>query len=122
MFHFKVIGYDPAHAWTFALKLVNEYHLPMLEVGQGASGLSEPTKELQRLIITKHFQHPDNLLFNAMASNATVKEDRRRRFHLEKPSKTKKIDGVVATVIALFSQLRNPDLRSVYEGRGVRAI
>ena len=122
VYHCKAIGYDPHHARQFAIKMVNDYRMPLIEVGQGMNMLSEPTKEMQRLIVTKHFQHPRNPLFTAMANNASVREDSRRRIHIEKPAKTKKIDGIVASIIALCVSITNPDLRSIYEERGVLRV
>lgn len=117
LYHYKAVGFDPRFGRQFSIKMINDYRMPMVEVGQGMNLLSEPTKELQRLIITKHFQHPRNPLFTAMANNASVREDSHRRIHIEKPAKTKKIDGIVATIIGLCVSITSPDLGSVYDER-----
>lgn len=121
LYSFRCLGYDKAFAGTFATQLLNDHRLPVVEVGQSNAELSHPSREFERLVTAGKVQHGGNPVLTWMASNATVKEDSRRRIHVQKPTRDKKIDGIIAAINALKVCIVNPDLRSVYETRGVLA-
>ncbi len=97
------IGYDPHNATQFAVQLRDKGRQTVAEVKQGR-GLSESFKLFEALVRLRRIRHAGNPVLSWCVSNAEPKRDRYENLWLEKPSRTKRIDGVIAAVIAL-SQL-----------------
>ncbi|WP_370287751.1 terminase TerL endonuclease subunit [Siccirubricoccus soli] len=107
--HFDVrgVGYDP---WN-AVQLVQELYkggVPCMKVNQNAATLSGPAKELDAAIRGERFTHNDKV-FVWMASNAVVVPDTNGNIkpRKENDKSPHKIDGVIATVIALAMLVEN---------------
>lgn len=97
------IGYDKHNATQFALQLRDKARFTVVDVPQGRA-LSESFKLFEALVRLKRIRHDGNPVMAWCVSNASPKHDRYENVWLEKPSATKRIDGVIASVIAL-SQL-----------------
>jgi len=97
------IGYDKHNATQFALQLRDKARFMVVDVPQGRA-LSESFKLFEALVRLKRIRHDGNPVMAWCVSNAGPKRDRHENVWLEKPSATKRIDGVIAAVIAL-SQL-----------------
>lgn len=97
------VGYDPHNATQFAVALRDRGKLEIAEVAQGRK-LSESFKLFEALVRLKRIRHAGNAVMGWCVANAEPKRDRYENLWLEKPSATKRIDGVIAAVIAL-SQL-----------------
>ena len=97
------IGYDPHNATQFAVQLRDKGRQLIAEVQQGRA-LSESFKLFDALVRLRRIRHAGNPVLSWCVSNAEPKRDRYENLWLEKPSATKRIDGVIAAVIAL-SQL-----------------
>lgn len=97
------IGYDPHNATQFAVALRDKGKQTIVEVKQGRA-LSESFKLFEALIRLKRIRQAGNPVLGWCVSNAEPKRDRYENMWIEKPSATKRIDGVIAAVIAL-SQL-----------------
>ena len=97
------IGYDPHNATQFAVQMRDKGRQLVAEVQQGR-GLSESFKLFEALVRLRRIHHAGNPVLGWCVSNAEPKRDRYENLWLEKPSATKRIDGVIAAVIAL-SQL-----------------
>ena len=69
--------------------------------GQGYASMSSPTKELERLVIEGAFRHGDHPVLRWMAGNVMVEMDSAGNLKPAKDKSTEKIDGIVATVMAL---------------------
>jgi len=86
--------------------------------GQGFKDMSPPTKELMRLVLEGKIAHGGHPVLRWMANNIHVKTDAAGN---EKPDKEKsgeKIDGIVATIMALDRAIRQgggPVSKGVYE-------
>lgn len=99
LYDIREIGFDPWQA-TQLVQHLADGGLTMAKVGQTMPVLTDPTKELERLIALGHFLHNGNPVAHWMASNAVVK----RSGDLMKPDKEKSaqvIDGIAAAVNAL---------------------
>ena len=85
--------------------------------------LSEPTKEFERLVVSGKLAHGGNPCLAWMANNVTVKHDPAGNI---KPDKGKshrhKIDGIVASIIALARASLGDGGASVYETEGIMVI
>lgn len=97
------IGYDKHNASQFALQLRDKAKYTVVEVAQGRA-LSESFKLFDALVRLGRVRHDGSPVLAWCVSNADPKKDRYENVWLEKPSPTKRIDGVIAAVIML-SQL-----------------
>jgi phage terminase large subunit-like protein len=97
------IGYDPHNATQFAVALRDKGRQTIVEVKQGRA-LSESFKLFEALVRLKRIRHAGNPVLGWCVANAEPKRDRYENLFIEKPSQTKRIDGLIAAVIAL-SQL-----------------
>lgn len=97
------IGYDPHNATQFAVALRDRGRQTVVEVKQGRA-LSEYFKLFEALVRLRRVWHAGNPVMAWCVSNAEPKRDRYENLWCEKPSATKRIDGLIAAVIAL-SQL-----------------
>jgi len=97
------VGYDPHNATQFAVALRDKGKQEIAEVRQGRA-MSETFKLFEALVHLKRVRHAGNPVLGWCLANAEPKTDRYENVWVEKPSKTRRIDGIIATVIAL-SQL-----------------
>ena len=109
------IGYDPHNATQFAVALRDKGKQLIAEVHQGRA-LSETFKLFEALVRLRRIRHAGKPVLSWCVSNASPKCDRYENLWLEKPSQTKRIDGVIAAVIAL-SQLMLLPARPRKRGR-----
>ncbi len=97
------VGFDPYNAAQLSVKLADTDGLPMISFRQGFLSMSEPIKQMERLILTRSLVHFANPVLRWMISNADIKEDPAGNVKIVKPGKDspKKVDGVVASVMAI---------------------
>ena len=83
--------------------------------------MSEPSKELEKLITAKAIRHNGNECMNWMIGNAVREMDPAGNIKADKEKSTEKIDGAVATIMALDRAIRcgNDSGESVYDKRGL---
>lgn len=99
-------GFDPWNATEFANSMAADYGVNMIEVRQGYQTMSEPTKEMARLVKAKKVRHGGNPVLRWMADNVMVRTDPAGNIKPDKEKSKKKIDGIVALVIALSLVIR----------------
>ncbi len=88
--------------------------------GQGYKDMSPPTKELMKLTLEKKIAHGGNPVLRWMMDNIFVKIDPAGNIKPDKEKSTEKIDGAVATIMALDRAIRNEGSGgSVYDERGI---
>ena len=63
--------------------------------------MSSPSKELERLIVDGSLSHDGNPVTRWMASHVSVERDAAGNIKPSKKTSTERIDGIVATVMAL---------------------
>ena len=92
--------------------------------GQGFKDMSPPTKELMKLTLERKLAHGGNPVLNWMMDNIYVRTDPAGNVKADKEKSTEKIDGAIATIMALDRAIRhqNTDTESVYNGRGLLII
>lgn len=100
MFRPQRIGYDEHNATQFAVQLRDRAKFEVVAVPQGRR-LSETFKLFEALIRLGRILHDGNPVMAWCVANAEPKFDRYQNLWIEKPSKTKRIDGVIAAVVAL---------------------
>jgi phage terminase large subunit-like protein len=117
------IAFDPWNAWELSLKLSDEDGLVMVETRQGFRSMSEPAKEFERLVVSRMLRHGDDPVARWMASNVAVRQDSNGNIMPDKAKSTKKIDGIVAAIMAGGRMLVHQDEGlSVYEERGLTVL
>lgn len=100
-FRFREIGFDPWNAEETAHRLESDHGLKMVKVRQGYYDLSEACKALERLVLERKIRQPGNPAFDWMMMNLMWQTDVNENRRPMKQSDTQKIDGAVATIIAL---------------------
>ena len=89
----------------------------LIDFGQGFASMSAPTKELEKLILSKNIAHNNNPVLTWMISNVAIKQDPAGNVKPDKGASTYRIDGVVALIMAVDRSSRNTNLNSVYDER-----
>lgn len=90
--------------------------------GQGYKDMSPPTKELMKLVLEQKIAHGSNVPLRWMMDNVFVRTDPAGNIKMDKEKSTERIDGAVATVMALDRAIRNTKADSVYNERGIIVI
>ena len=92
--------------------------------GQGFKDMSPPTKELMKLVLEKRIAHGGHPVLRWMMDNIYIRTDPAGNIKADKERSTEKIDGAVATIMALDRAIRcgNVSNASVYDDRGILFI
>lgn len=118
----QVVGFDPWNMEDLRQKLDGE-GFEMVEVRQGYASLSGPSKDLERQLLARSLDHGNDPVLEWMAENAVCKIDENGNVRPVKAGGTKKIDGIVALVIAIHVlNAVQPEGPSVYETPGMLAL
>jgi len=115
----KDVNYDRWGATQMVQELTLE-QVSMVEIGQGMASMSAPTKEMLRLVMEKRLNHGKHPVLRWNAENAAAKFDEAGNVKLDKAKSTARIDGLMATIMALDGYMRRGPryLRvSVYDRR-----
>ena len=89
--------------------------------GQGFKDMSPPTKELMKLVLEERLAHGGHPVLRWMMDNIYIRTDPAGNIKPDKEKSTEKIDGAVATIMALDRAIRcgNDSSASVYDSRGL---
>ena len=88
--------------------------------GQGYKDMSPPTKELMKLTLEGKLAHGGDPVLRWMVDNVTIRSDPAGNIKADKEKSTEKIDGAIATIMALDRAIRHAgDGGSVYDERGL---
>lgn len=92
--------------------------------GQGFKDMSPPTKELMKLVLEQRIAHGGHPVLRWMMDNIFIRTDPAGNIKPDKEKSTEKIDGAVATIMALDRAIRcgNDKTESVYDSRGLLFI
>ena len=92
--------------------------------GQGFKDMSPPTKELMKLTLEQKLAHGGHPVLRWMMDNIYIRTDPAGNIKADKEKSTEKIDGAVATIMALDRAIRcgNQVTESVYDHRGILFI
>ena len=92
----------------------------VIPFGQGFKDMSPATKELMNLVLGKQIRHDGQPVLHWMMDNVCVRTDPAGNIKMDKSKSTEKIDGAVATVMALDRAIRNGGGgESIYDSRGL---
>ncbi|MDK6831150.1 terminase large subunit [Actinomycetaceae bacterium UMB8039B] len=93
--------------------------------GQGFKDMSPPSKELMKLALEGKLTHGGHPVLAWMVDNIHVRTDPAGNIKPDKQKSAEKIDGVVATIMALNRAIRcgnTPEASSVYDLRGLLVL
>lgn len=92
--------------------------------GQGVKDMSPPTKELMKLVLEQKIAHGGHPVLRWNMDNIYIRTDPAGNIKADKEKSTEKIDGAVATIMALDRAIRcgNDHGASVYDDRGILFI
>lgn len=118
-FLFEQIAYDPWTATQTATNLQEDHGFVMVETRQGFRTLSEPSKELERLVTAHLYNHGGHPVLTHMADGVAIRSDEMGNIKPVKDKSTVRIDGIIAGIMSLSLLVRHQDTQSIYETRGM---
>ncbi len=104
----QAVGYDKWNATQWAIQATEE-GLPLEEYSQSIGNFNQPTKELERLILSGKVVIDNNEITRWCFSNVQIKEDYNGNAKPIKTQKQNKIDGTIAMIQALGTYLQKPN-------------
>jgi len=118
----KIIVKDAAFASDFTSWL-EEKHSKVLQVDypQSSRMMEKPIDDYEAAVIDGTLVHDNNLCLNWQAGHASTKENQQGMRIICKPKRDdyRKVDGMVASVMAMWGTRHLPKRASVYRRRGV---
>ena len=122
-FNIREIAFDRWGAVQMVQNL-EDMGFTVVPFGQGFKDMSPPTKELMKLTLEQKIAHGGHPVLRWMMDNIYIRTDPAGNIKADKEKSTEKIDGAVATIMALDRAIRcgNASSGSVYDQRGLLFI
>ena len=120
----REIAYDRWGAVQMSQNL-EDAGFTVIPFGQGFRDMSPPSKELMKLAFEGRLAHGGHPVLAWMVDNIHVRTDPAGNIKPDKQRSTEKIDGVVATIMALDRAIRGGNASSggsVYDRRGLLVL
>lgn len=114
IYNIQEVAYDMWGAPQLRQNLTDN-GVKMIEFGQGYKSMSLPSKEFLRLVLQQKIAHGGNEVLRWNIDNVVVTQDAAGNIKPNKDKATEKIDGAVATVMALARALVHEDKTSIYD-------
>ena len=114
-FNIREIAYDRWNA-SMMVQSLQDDGFTMVPFGQGFKDMSNPTKDLMRLVLEKSIRHNGHPVLRWNMDNIFVRTDPAGNVKIDKEKSTEKVDGAVALVMAL-DRAEKSNGGSVYDGR-----
>lgn len=122
-FNIREIAFDRWGAVQMSQNL-EDAGFTVVPFGQGFKDMSPPSKELMKLALEGKLAHGGHPVLSWMVDNIHVRTDPAGNIKPDKQKSTEKIDGVVATIMALDRAIRSggQTTESVYDSRGLLVL
>ncbi len=118
-YEIQEVAYDPYNAQATANEL-EEAGISTFKFAQSFNNYTEPTNELERLYLLRRFHHGGNPVLWWNASNVVAEENGSGGIRPSKRKSTERIDGIIASVMALArALLAEREKESLYKTRGL---
>lgn len=104
MFDIQMLAYDPWGPAAAFIQILQAKGFPfdlLSEFRQTITNFAAPSKEFHRLISSGRLHHDGNPVLRWMAENVSARRDSSGNIRPDKEASADKIDGVVATIMAL---------------------
>lgn len=112
------VGVDPWNKFNIVPQLQAD-GLNVFDVRQGYKSMSPAMKEFERLLLNKQITHGGNPVLRWMQDSTVAICDPVGNIKPDKSGKNKRIDGIVASIIAVFVMLEAPEpFKSCLENEG----
>ncbi|MBX9877621.1 MAG: hypothetical protein K2Y22_04115 [Candidatus Obscuribacterales bacterium] len=118
-FHMMELAFDPWRSEQFRTRLINNEGIPAVEFRQGTRSMSGPMMDYEAMVISRQFQHDSNPMMKWMMRNLLAYRDSSGNIKPDKSKKNRRIDGPVASIMALARALEHKDDDSIYNTRGL---
>ena len=113
------IAFDPWNATTLIQQLTDEDGFNAAEHRQGTVSMNEPMKMVMRLVREKNLRHGGHKILRWNMSNLSARSDASENVRPDKEHSADKIDGAVATIMAVGRAAAAPrPKKSPYATRG----
>jgi phage terminase large subunit-like protein len=115
------IAYDRWNANQIVTQLQGD-GLTMVPFGLGFASMAAPTREFELLLKGRKIAHGGNPVLRWMASNTATKQDPAGNRKPDKAKSSEKIDGIVASILALGRAIVTDSSESVYANEDERVF
>lgn len=116
----REIGFDPAYAHSVMSPLLDEGQ-PVVTIRQGWVTQSPALNEVERAIVEGQFQHGGHPVLRWCFANVAIHTDSAGNRVMHKGKSTDRIDGAVATWMAVSRAAAGEDHRSIYDNPAISA-
>ena len=101
------LAYDPWMADNFAAELYTKYSIPVTKCVQSIGVLSAPSKHFEMQVVSKKLTHDGNPVLAWNLDNTQIYRDTNNNYRPHKGKSKGKIDGIMASVDAVFGMLEH---------------
>ena len=105
-YNIKTMAYDRYNSSQIIIQLAQD-GLECVPMGQGYGSMSQPTKELERMVLDGELTHDDCPLLNWMLGNVIIEMNHTGDVRCNKAKSGDKIDGIVAGVMSVSEYLHS---------------
>lgn len=109
----NTVGYDNWNATQFVINATDN-GMPMEPISQSIGNFNRPTKELERLLLSSVAKFDNNVITRHCFRNVVLSRDHNGNIKPSKQFAEKKIDGVIASIMALGAYLLTPHYGTFY--------
>ncbi len=120
-FDVQEVVFDPWQA-SYIMQRLQDEGLNAVEYRQTVQNMSEPMKELEALVLQNNLQHDGNPVLTWMVSNTVCHVDAKENIYPRKEFPENKIDGVVASIMAIGRAMVDEDYSHAYSDRGLTIL
>lgn len=116
------IGCDPAYMEMGVAKKLSDEGIIVNQFRQGFISMGPPTGEFLAHILEQKINHNGNPVLRWNNSNVAIRTDPAGNIKVDKEKSTEKVDGIVASIMALGEYLTFKENESIYEKHGLRIL
>ena len=114
IYQVREMAFDP-HYGSMLISNLLEDGYPAVSFRQGWVTMGPAIKELERAILSGKFQHGNHPVLRWNFANISIQDDGKGNKSFNKSKSTEKIDGAVASAMAVARAATGQDTRSVYD-------
>lgn len=113
------IAADRWNAAQLLTELERDDGFTVVKHGQGIASMSDPSKALERLVISHNLIHGGHPILRWMAGNVAIEKDAAENIKPTKAESTGRIDGIVAAIMAVGRATTSLPAGSFYESNSL---
>ena len=121
MFRVLEVPHDPYGSTQLAVELMDMGVTPV-QFPQGIKHIGGPTKDFKALVLQHRIRHNGHPVLAWCAENCEAIVDSTGNEKISKRSRTKRVDGIIASIMGTARATVGGDAKSVYETRGVTEV